>query len=534
MSLPAMSVDRRRTPRTNLTGLAYINFEPNNGGIVLNISDEGLSFHSVAPIERGATLRFSLSARGKRIEAVGVLAWTDEHRKTGGLRFNGLAPDAQRQIQTLIEQSSKPFVPEKDVDVPGGKQGSSAHLSSPVSGVAPAASNAVSHRIRARLRWADFSRGLVAGLLIALLVAMGLSFDAHRQQIGSSLIRLGEHLATTSQSETPPNAASSPKRIAPSSPAAASGPHWMASLATAPKESAEAAPTSSISARNIAPLPLQEDLKTHSRIVSRPPTAPIAAIRLSRANWLPWAHVASSSLLPLSGANASRPASVTSQPTATAPQPTSPESSATASNSSTVIAKAANQPGESAHAEDVVEINSGVPFGRYFEIGKFKDDFAANQTERNLTGLGFRTVIVPKSLLWMKSYQVLVGPYRDEQDAEAVRRSLQVHGYDPRSLAQRSRQLTLRDPRDVLEEETDSLIVTWETYSPQATVRFVTKGETSGTAVGKWIRLPGASPYSAIVYTTGDPGKRTLLSIQFEGMKQAVTLPDSPAHGIVF
>jgi len=203
-----------------------------------------------------------------------------------------------------------------------------------------------------------------------------------------------------------------------------------------------------------------------------------------------------------------------------------------------VVAKAADQPGENANAEEVVEVNSGIPLGKYFDVGQSKDEFAANQIERNLTDLGFRTIVHPQSLLWMKSFQVLVGPYRNGHDAEDARRSLESQGYKPRSLAKRSRQLTLvasrKNPHNVSEWDTDDFIVTWEAYSAQATVRFLKKGETSGTAVGEWVRLPSPSEYSAVTYTTGQAGKRTLLSIQFHGMKQAVMLSNSADRGIVF
>ena len=44
--------ERRQTPRTTLEKHAYINIEPNNGGIVLNASDEGLCFYSFDPVHK--------------------------------------------------------------------------------------------------------------------------------------------------------------------------------------------------------------------------------------------------------------------------------------------------------------------------------------------------------------------------------------------------------------------------------------------------------------------------------------------------
>ena len=64
--------DRRRTPRTKLEALAYVNFEPDNGGIVMDISEKGLCFRAVAPVEPDDVIRFWFSAEGNRIEAEGA------------------------------------------------------------------------------------------------------------------------------------------------------------------------------------------------------------------------------------------------------------------------------------------------------------------------------------------------------------------------------------------------------------------------------------------------------------------------------
>ena len=535
MALPAVNPDRRRTPRTKLTGLAYINFEPNNGGIVLNISEGGLCFHLVAPVHRSVALPFSLSANGIRIEAHAVLAWTDEHRKTGGLRFNGLDPDARRQIRTLIDQSSRPFGREGDLAVPApSSEELSERLPNGVPAVVSVVNSALPQWVRAPLRWGDFSRGLAAGLLIALLLASGFSLDTRRRQIGSFLIRIGEHLEVAPQQPVAaPSIAGTPTPPAPGPPAAGSVRGSISSLVTVPAASPS---TWSASARPAENLALRPATGARPRLRSSlESTTAAPAIASPLAGSLPSSATPASAPLPPAATNPSQPVSGATQPTSPASaSPTAP------SNRSSVVAKAADQPGENENSEDVVEINSGVPLGRYFEVGKFKDEFAAERTEHNLTDLRFHATVLPKSLLWLKSYQVLIGPYREAEDADAARRSLQSQGYKPRALPERSRQLTLAgsgmDLFNVFsaEKDSDNLIVTWEAYGAQATVRFVKKGETTGTAVGKWVKLPDRSSYSAIVYTTGDPGKRTLLSIQFSGMKQAVMLPRSADRGIVF
>ena len=102
------NLERRRTPRTTITGHAYVNIEPNNGGIVLNVSDEGLCFHSFDPVPRNGKVRFWFSERNRRIEAQAKLAWTDETQKAG-LQFTTLPAEAREQIRQWMIQSATPL-----------------------------------------------------------------------------------------------------------------------------------------------------------------------------------------------------------------------------------------------------------------------------------------------------------------------------------------------------------------------------------------------------------------------------------------
>src|SRR5580700_7832320 len=104
MTLPITEPERRQTPRTTVGRLAYIDIEPDNGGSVLNVSEGGLCFDSIAPIQRNSTIRFWFSECNQRIEVQGTLAWTDDRRKTGGVRFATLSAEAREQIRNLIRQ----------------------------------------------------------------------------------------------------------------------------------------------------------------------------------------------------------------------------------------------------------------------------------------------------------------------------------------------------------------------------------------------------------------------------------------------
>lgn len=106
---PGMTQDRRQTPRTKLVEIAYIGMGPENGGLVLDVSDGGLSFHAVAPVQRSETIRFLLSLRGhSRVEGAGEVVWTNDARTVCGLKFTSLSSGAREHLNNWTNQSRAP------------------------------------------------------------------------------------------------------------------------------------------------------------------------------------------------------------------------------------------------------------------------------------------------------------------------------------------------------------------------------------------------------------------------------------------
>lgn len=116
MREPLMSKpDRRQSPRTKLVEIAYIGMGPENGGLVLDVSDGGLSFHAVAPVHTTETVRFLLSLRGhSRIEGAGEVVWTNEVGTVCGLKFTSLSSTAREYLNNWTNQSKSP-APARDV-----------------------------------------------------------------------------------------------------------------------------------------------------------------------------------------------------------------------------------------------------------------------------------------------------------------------------------------------------------------------------------------------------------------------------------
>jgi PilZ domain len=205
--------ERRQTPRTTVEGITYIHLEPDNGGIVLNVSEGGLGFHAAAPVHQTEKIHVGFSLPSNyRIEAASELAWADETRKTGGLRFTVLPAGAREQIRNWVAQSTMPVT----------ASGTSAS-SPPLSNEAPTFSQSqpdasparasdgsplpnVPNGVRVFVSWNSipFFRGFAAGAFFSFLVVAAFFLYTNPGQVGAPLIQLGERLKARSQPTVAP------------------------------------------------------------------------------------------------------------------------------------------------------------------------------------------------------------------------------------------------------------------------------------------------------------------------------------------
>jgi hypothetical protein len=101
-----MPQERRISTRKTLDHLVYLSLPANNGGTVIDVSEGGLGFHSVAPVVADGPIHFRFAINSAiRIRAVGELAWRDETGKIGGLRFTQLPDEARELIHYWAGQS---------------------------------------------------------------------------------------------------------------------------------------------------------------------------------------------------------------------------------------------------------------------------------------------------------------------------------------------------------------------------------------------------------------------------------------------
>ena len=109
----SMKWDRRRQPRKIPQSFTFLQLEHDEGGRVVNLSEEGLCFESFSPIRtvNPVPLWFSFNLRD-RIEATGQVVWSDSRKEVGGIAFINLSPAARQLIRAHIEHAPAEQMPE--------------------------------------------------------------------------------------------------------------------------------------------------------------------------------------------------------------------------------------------------------------------------------------------------------------------------------------------------------------------------------------------------------------------------------------
>jgi cell division protein FtsN len=524
---------------------AYINIEPDNGGIVLNVSDGGLCFHSFDPVKpngNNGKIRFWFSDQNQRIEADGTLAWTDETQK-GGLRFNALPAEAREKIRDWIKQPATPLPAD------AGSAATPSRAVPPFNGSWNTKATPSSPEARVPIQLSGFSRGLATGLMVSVLVAGGFLFNGYRREVGVWLIHLGERFAAKPEPQISAVQAASPvvsPEPQPTSPSSATvspapqivQPAPQAVLAEQKTIAPTPAPIPAPQAENIPPQPEKLVPQASSNTgklqqakveAVEPLPAPAAALPSSVSNPAPkpTATVASTAVS-LKPTTPSVPTPAPAPPVAAASNlvaaklDTTPKQQPVTQPSALPAVQSAVHTEESGPASPAT--NAAATSELFFEVGKFKNPTQAHDETDKLAQLGFPVSAVQKGFLWTNSYHVLVGPYGDENHAKTTHDSLVSEGFKPRTFERGSRDFTLGSPVVLGGARTPEgdYIIRWESYVGNATVKFQHNNSTVAEADGKWVKHDAKYPHNAYMYRRNPDGSRTLLEIHFEGMREAL------------
>jgi hypothetical protein len=490
MASAITSPERRSSPRMPVSRIAYLNFEGHNGGIILNVSNGGLCFHSIIPLPENGTIRFWVSERGARIEGEGRLVWMDASQNRGGLCFTNMSEEGREQVWDLAT-------------------GPGARLAAvPAASVHEHAKTELPDSRRLRLPeprpvhpslFRTFSGGLILGIVITTGIAV--VYSSHGK-IGELLIRLGERLAATpkvpSQPTPPANNVIPPSvaaQVAPPSPQ-----RGIPQSPIVPTRDAREPQNSLL----ILPRPLQTTsppgpAESKPSVELTAPLLPSPSGIFDKAPTLP-------------GAIASTPKISVLVPSTNVPD------------------KAPGPPPPRTELRTTVEAAATPATSRvlsdqmYFEVGKFKEQLWAKEQTDKLAQLGFPASIVQKGRLWMNSFHVLVGPYPDSTEAETVHRNLLMRGFEAHPFERGSRNFIL-PPRLTLQGSdvpAGESSIRWESYASDVRVKFEHNYSVVATPKARWVGVNGKHGRNATVYIQNRDGSRTLVELRFEGMNRSL------------
>jgi TPR repeat protein len=103
-----MKLDKRLIVRKRTQQLVYLELGRDNGGVMLNLSEEGCSFQAITPVKCGETrFAFQISG-GRRIAGEAEVMWVDDVGIMGGLRFLNLPAEARKQVRLWLQETNAP------------------------------------------------------------------------------------------------------------------------------------------------------------------------------------------------------------------------------------------------------------------------------------------------------------------------------------------------------------------------------------------------------------------------------------------
>jgi PilZ domain-containing protein len=109
LKVETMNQNKRAIVRRRTQQLVYLELGRENGGVMLNLSEEGCGFQAITPVKCGES-RFGFQINGgRRIAGDAEITWADESGVMGGLRFINLPPEARKEIRSWLEETSAPM-----------------------------------------------------------------------------------------------------------------------------------------------------------------------------------------------------------------------------------------------------------------------------------------------------------------------------------------------------------------------------------------------------------------------------------------
>jgi hypothetical protein len=93
------NLERRQSARRRFENLLYVEVEPGNGGMVLNLSEHGFGFRAVKRVRPKQEVKFAFNLDEKRrVEGRGRLEWSDKEGRVAGVQFTDVSDEFRGEM----------------------------------------------------------------------------------------------------------------------------------------------------------------------------------------------------------------------------------------------------------------------------------------------------------------------------------------------------------------------------------------------------------------------------------------------------
>jgi len=109
----------RSCARLRVESLIYLDLGPENGGFPINISEEGMAFQGIRPLQTDEEIciAFKLDGISEPVTAIARIVWLTESRKAGALQFVDLSEASRNHIRQWIELQKKAESPQHSAEM---------------------------------------------------------------------------------------------------------------------------------------------------------------------------------------------------------------------------------------------------------------------------------------------------------------------------------------------------------------------------------------------------------------------------------
>src|ERR1700688_2449516 len=97
------NLEHRQSPRKRFENLLYVEVEPGNGGMVLNLSEHGFGFRAVKRVRPKTDVKFAFNLDEKRrVGGNGRIEWSDKEGRVAGVQFTDVSDEFLAEMRNWM------------------------------------------------------------------------------------------------------------------------------------------------------------------------------------------------------------------------------------------------------------------------------------------------------------------------------------------------------------------------------------------------------------------------------------------------